>query len=100
MEQDGPPSYTAVDSQGVPPLPAVRSRTEHVYHLTNSKKSPWATLKVRSMATSPTSLPSFGGQNAVTGTLEVDTKKMERIHTINLLVSCVTIQVNVSGHWR
>lgn len=66
-----PPSY----SHPRPERTANRQRAEHVYHLTNSKSKPWATLKFKSAARCPEHVPILFEGDVITGTLELDANK-------------------------
>ncbi|PFH53152.1 hypothetical protein AMATHDRAFT_55616 [Amanita thiersii Skay4041] len=64
-----------------------REPTEHVYHLSEGKGNPWATLKVYSSAKSTKSLPTFFEKEPVTASLEVHAEKGDSIQQITAIVT-------------
>ena len=64
---------------------------EFVYHLTNSKGTPWATLKVQGMkcANKSTTLPVFHEGHDIAGSVELNLSKKDTI---------LSVSVSVGGH--
>jgi hypothetical protein len=78
----GPPIYETNRDADLPLYRHIRSestttreRAEHTYHLVDSQKKPWATLKFQSAARYPDHVPVLFEGNAVTGTFEMDVNK-------------------------
>lgn len=62
--------------------------TEHHYTLSDARDPPWATLMVRSRASSPSHLPStFEGEN-ITGTISLNLAREDSIKAVVVSVSC------------
>jgi len=61
-----------------------RPQVEHAYHLTNSKNKPWATLKLRSSAKSPSLIPTFFQHEDIVGSLELNLDKVETISAVTV----------------
>ncbi|KAI0752587.1 hypothetical protein C8Q80DRAFT_1342136 [Daedaleopsis nitida] len=63
-----------------------RAPTEHLYHLTSSKGSPWLTLKMSSNAPGSKYLPVFFEGEAIGGTVALHREKEDAIRSISVKV--------------
>ncbi|KAJ6624071.1 hypothetical protein B0H10DRAFT_1785488 [Mycena sp. CBHHK59/15] len=87
MDPTIPPSYDGASAPpGLPPYsrrasvaPARRVSTEHQYHLTTSKGSRWATLKVSSRSPTPTHIPTFLEGDKISGSFTLNLDSGESI---------------------
>lgn len=94
------PAYTARDRPST--AGAVRELTEHVFEIKDKKKKVWATLKLRSTARAPTSLPTFLEGDNITGSVTLDLPHSEKILGVSILV-CVfvrNVQCKFKWFWR
>jgi len=80
------PAYTG---RRTPSSPRTTRRrplsTEHVFQLLNTE-SPWATLNILSNARSATQLPSFTEGDNIAGSLSLDLRNVETVHSIVISV--------------
>ncbi|KAI0708548.1 hypothetical protein C8Q76DRAFT_799799 [Earliella scabrosa] len=63
---------------------SLRTPTEHLYHLTNSRGQPWLTLKVMSDAPASNYLPAFFEGEAITGVVSLHREKEDSIRSITI----------------
>ncbi|KAF8194357.1 hypothetical protein K438DRAFT_1827838 [Mycena galopus ATCC 62051] len=63
-----------------------RGSTEHVFSLKDKKNQIWATLKLFSSASTPTSLPTFLEGDKINGTLNLNIPANEKIAGVSILV--------------
>lgn len=81
-----------------------RERQIHTYHLQNGNKVPWATLRMKSRAPSARSLPIYFEGQSVTGQVELDLRKPERIKAVIVSVSyfldcSMFISIGINYYW-
>jgi len=79
------PAYSRRRSVQQPTLPR-RDPTEHTFQLSEGKNTPWVTLKLRSSAKSPKSLPTFFEKEHINGELEVMAERGDSIQAITATV--------------
>lgn len=93
-DSDAPPIYSG------PPASSSRRRpaTEHVFTLASSSPSPWATLRLRSNAPSPRSLPSYFDGQVVAGALELALPKPDAIHAVTVTLSATIVATNANPY--
>ncbi|KAJ7158492.1 hypothetical protein C8R46DRAFT_1002107 [Mycena filopes] len=65
---------------------AVRELTEHTFEIKDKKKKAWATLKLKSNAKSPASLPTFLEGDKITGSVTLDLSSSEKILGVRVLI--------------
>lgn len=70
---------------------ARRGRTEHIYTIQDVNERPWLALKIKSWASSATSLPVFVEGQEIRGIVELDLKKSDSINAITVTVSDLLI---------
>ncbi|KAJ6507885.1 hypothetical protein C8R47DRAFT_60614 [Mycena vitilis] len=78
------PAYRARDRPST--AGAVRELTEHVFEIRDKKKKAWATLRLRSSARTPSSLPTFLEGDKITGSVTLDLANSEKILGVSVLI--------------